>query len=108
MSTDPSAPEVSVVMSVYNGAEALPRTLHSVLSQEGASFEFIVIDDGSTDASGRILDECAARDGLSGFASYPGSRGTGVSTSAPRNWMQPHGVRARSDERHVHATVNRS
>lgn len=60
MSTDPSAPEVSVVMSVYNGADALPRTLHSVLSQEGVDFEFIVIDDGSTDASGRILDEWAA------------------------------------------------
>ena len=60
MSTDPSAPEVSVVMSVFNGADALPRTLHSVLSQEGADFEFIVIDDGSSDASGRILDEWAA------------------------------------------------
>lgn len=49
-------------MSVYNGAEALPRTLHSVLAQEGVDFEFIVINDGSTDASGRILDEWAARD----------------------------------------------
>ena len=56
----PSAPLVSVVMSVYNGAEALPRTLQSVLSQERVDFEFIVINDGSTDGSGRILDEWAA------------------------------------------------
>lgn len=55
-------PKVSVVMSVYNGAEALPATLHSVLGQQGCDFEFIVIDDGSTDDAGRILDEWAARD----------------------------------------------
>ncbi|MFN3629577.1 MAG: glycosyltransferase family 2 protein [Casimicrobiaceae bacterium] len=62
MSTDQPAPEVSVVMSVYNGAAALPRTLESVLTQTGVDFEFIVIDDGSTDGSGAILDDWAARD----------------------------------------------
>ncbi len=55
-------PEVSVVMSVYNGAGSLPATLQSVLSQEGCHFEFIVVNDGSSDASGRILDEWSARD----------------------------------------------
>ncbi len=49
-------------MSVYNGAEALPRTLESILAQQGVDLEFIVIDDGSTDASGRILDDWAGRD----------------------------------------------
>ena len=57
-----SAPEVSVVMGVYNGAEHLAQTLDSILSQEGCDFEFIVVDDGSTDDTGRILDERAARD----------------------------------------------
>jgi len=57
-----SAPEVSVVMSVYNGAEHLETTLASILSQEGCEFEFIVVDDGSTDGTSRILDEWAARD----------------------------------------------
>lgn len=57
-----SAPEVSVVMSVFNGADALPATLESVLSQQGCDFEFIVIDDGSTDGSGQLLDQWAARD----------------------------------------------
>lgn len=55
-------PEVSVVMSVYNGAGSLPATLQSVLSQQGCHFEFIVVNDGSSDESGRILDAWAARD----------------------------------------------
>lgn len=56
------APEVSVVMGVYNGAENLPQTLASILSQEGCDLEFVVVDDGSTDDAGSILDEWAARD----------------------------------------------
>jgi len=55
-------PDISIVMSVYNNAETLPASLDSILSQEGVELEFIVIDDGSTDASGKILDETAGRD----------------------------------------------
>jgi glycosyltransferase involved in cell wall biosynthesis len=55
-------PEVSVVMSVYNGARYLHAAVESVLSQQGVVFEFVIIDDGSTDESGAILDEYAARD----------------------------------------------
>ena len=54
--------EVSVVMSVYNNADTLPASIESVLSQKGIALEFIVIDDGSTDGSGEILDQAAARD----------------------------------------------
>ncbi len=49
-------------MSVYNGATTLAATMDSVLSQEGVDFEFIVINDGSTDGSGAILDDYAQRD----------------------------------------------
>lgn len=56
------APDVSVVMSVYNGVTTLAATMDSILSQEGVDFEFIVIDDGSTDGSGAILDDYARRD----------------------------------------------
>ena len=55
-------PFVSVVMSVYNGAATLAATMDSVLSQEGVDFEFIVINDGSTDGSGAMLDDYARRD----------------------------------------------
>jgi glycosyltransferase involved in cell wall biosynthesis len=59
MSTNP---DVSVVMSVYNDASHLAATLDSVLSQEGVKFEFIVVNDGSTDESGEILESYASRD----------------------------------------------
>ncbi len=55
-------PQVSVVMSVYNGAEHLAETLESVLEQKECGFEFIVVNDGSTDATAHILDDYAARD----------------------------------------------
>lgn len=56
------APQVSVVMSVYNGALDLPRSLGSILQQSFEDFELIAVDDGSTDGSGDILDAHAARD----------------------------------------------
>jgi glycosyltransferase involved in cell wall biosynthesis len=55
-------PQVSVVMSVCNGAATLRESVHSVLSQEGVDFEFIIVDDGSTDASAGMLDEFARAD----------------------------------------------
>lgn len=51
--------KISVVMSVYNEADALQNTLTSILTQQGVDFEFIVVNDGSTDNSGDILDEFA-------------------------------------------------
>lgn len=57
-----AAPQVSVVMSAYNGANHLAETLDSVLSQAGCDFEFIVVNDGSTDDTAGILDTYAARD----------------------------------------------
>jgi glycosyltransferase involved in cell wall biosynthesis len=53
---------LSVVMGVYNGAATLEATLESILSQTERDFECIVVDDGSTDATSRILGAYAARD----------------------------------------------
>lgn len=55
-------PEVSVVMSVHNGASTLGEAIQSVLSQEGVELELIAVNDGSRDASATILDEVARRD----------------------------------------------
>lgn len=57
-----ASPQVSIVMSVYNGAESLRDSVESVLSQEGVDFEFIIVNDGSTDASASMLDSIAAAD----------------------------------------------
>jgi glycosyltransferase involved in cell wall biosynthesis len=54
--------DVSVVMSVYNGCRYLTAALESILSQTDVSLEFIIVDDGSTDDSPRILNEYSARD----------------------------------------------
>ena len=58
-----TTPDISVVMSVYNGARRLREALDSVLSQEGVALEFIAVNDGSTDESGAILAEVASKDG---------------------------------------------
>jgi len=48
-------PRVSVVMSVYNGERFLPQAVDSILAQTFTDFEFIVVDDGSTDGTAEIL-----------------------------------------------------
>lgn len=49
-------------MSVYNASRYLREAVESILSQTFRDFEFIIIDDGSTDASPQLLREFAARD----------------------------------------------
>lgn len=46
---------ISVIMPVYNGADFLEETLQSVLNQSEKNFEFIIINDGSTDRSEEII-----------------------------------------------------
>jgi glycosyltransferase involved in cell wall biosynthesis len=49
------SPLFAVVTVVFNGAEALEATIHSVLSQSYKNFEYIVIDGGSTDGTLDLL-----------------------------------------------------
>ena len=53
---------VSVIVPVYNVAQYLPQCVDSILSQDYADLEVLLIDDGSTDASGEICDQYAAQD----------------------------------------------
>lgn len=48
---------VSIVMSNYNGSEKINNTIKSVLGQSFKKFEFIIIDDGSTDRSKEIIGQ---------------------------------------------------
>jgi glycosyltransferase involved in cell wall biosynthesis len=61
--TPPAAPQVSVVIPIYNEAENLPdlvTRVHDAIAPSGRSFELICIDDGSRDGSARILEQLAA------------------------------------------------
>ena len=55
-------PQISIIIPVYNADRYLSRCLNSVLAQSFTDWECICVDDGSTDASGRILDAYAERD----------------------------------------------
>jgi glycosyltransferase involved in cell wall biosynthesis len=56
------APQISVVMPVYNGEAFLGPAVESILAQTCRDFEFLIIDDGSTDGTPAILREFEARD----------------------------------------------
>lgn len=53
---------ISVIVPIYNVEEYLCRALDSILSQTHKDWEAILVDDGSTDSSGRIAEEYAQRD----------------------------------------------
>lgn len=55
-------PLVSVIVPVYNAEKFLPRCINSILAQTSTDFELLLIDDGSTDKSGKICDEYAQKD----------------------------------------------
>lgn len=55
-------PLFSIVIPIYNAGGYLPECLDSLLRQEERNFEMILVDDGSTDASGNICSDYQKRD----------------------------------------------
>lgn len=53
---------ISVIIPAYNVEACLPRTLDSLLAQTYKNLQIIVVNDGSMDETGKIMDEYARRD----------------------------------------------
>ncbi|MCR6110887.1 glycosyltransferase [Bacillus sp. A301a_S52] len=55
-------PKISLSVAVYNLEDYLPKCIESILNQTFGDFELLLINDGSTDRSGKICDKYAAKD----------------------------------------------
>ena len=55
-------PKISVIMSVHNAQNYLPNAIDSILDQSYKNFEFIIVNDGSSDDSLSIIQDYASLD----------------------------------------------
>ena len=53
-------PFFSIVIPVYNRASLIPATIQSVLDQSFKDYELIIVDDGSTDETEKVIKDIAA------------------------------------------------
>lgn len=60
-SLSPSPPLVTVLMPVFNAAPYIEEAVESILQQTCNDFEFLIIDDGSTDNSAELVATCDSR-----------------------------------------------
>lgn len=77
--TNQEEPLVSVVMPTYNRADFLPRSIESILDQDYHNFEFIIVDDGSTDTTADVLASYQAKDKRIRILKNPENRGISFS-----------------------------
>jgi dolichyl-phosphate beta-glucosyltransferase len=77
---DGGAPRLSVVIPCYNEEQRLPRTIEQIeryLDGKHASYELILVDDGSTDGTRLVMDTAAERNGSVHVEALPRNRGKG-------------------------------
>jgi glycosyltransferase involved in cell wall biosynthesis len=55
-------PKISVIVPTYNRSELLPRAINSILNQTFKDFELIIVDDGSTDNTKKIIEKYSEND----------------------------------------------
>ena len=57
-----SRPQISVIMAVWNAQRYLGHCMRSIARQTVSNYEFIIVEDGSTDGSRRLLEQWARKD----------------------------------------------
>lgn len=67
---------ISIIIPTYNRAKTLPRAIESVLAQDYADWELIVVDDGSADGTAKLLEMYA--DARIRVIRHPANRGVGA------------------------------
>ena len=104
------APEISVVLPIYNAAAYLPAALDSLLSQSFDDWEAVCVNDGSTDNSLKILQQYAARDrrfrildGPNGGYGRAMNRGMAAAGGKYIAILEPDDELPRHAYRHLHA-----
>lgn len=80
--------KISVIVPAYNTEDTLPKCLNSILSQDEQDWECIVVNDGSTDNTMRILERYAAIDNRFIIVSQPNK---GVSAARNRGLDEAQG-----------------
>lgn len=68
-------PRVSVLMPAYNSEKYIAEAIESVLNQTFSDFEFIIINDGSTDGTSQIVKEYAKQDKRIKFVNHSKNKG---------------------------------
>jgi dolichyl-phosphate beta-glucosyltransferase len=77
---EPASPQLSIVIPCYNEEQRLPRTIARIeryLTEKGVSYELILVDDGSSDGTRKIMDEAAERNRSVRLEALPDNRGKG-------------------------------
>lgn len=102
-----SRPRVSVIVPMYESSATVGETIESVRAQAFEDWEIVVVDDGSTDGSGGVVERAAARDGRVRLVrqenrGLAGARNTGIEASGGEyvyfldadDWLAPGGLGA--------------
>lgn len=73
-----SQPDISIVLPAYNAEKFISRILDEILAQHFTNFEVIIVDDGSIDATGRIIDDYANNNPKHVIAVHQQNRGVSI------------------------------
>lgn len=79
--TGRNGPRVSVICPFYQAERYLDETIRSVLAQRFDDFEFLLVDDGSTDSGASIVKDHAARDARIHYLEHPEHSNRGACAS---------------------------